>query len=185
MPAKAKKYTLGTAEQLFDLECPSGQTCQVRRPGPQGLIDAGLLDSLDTLTGLIKTEHLDRVDGKINVADVKAFVANTSSVRDGLQLMNRVVIYCVVQPELHPAPVPRDKCTRCGGTGVVQGTVAACPDCTRIPGLAYVDQVDLEDQAFIMQYVMGGTKSLETFRTERAELLGDVQGGNAVQLSSQ
>lgn len=164
MPAKAKKYTLGTAEQLFDLTCPSGQTCQVRRPGPQGLIEAGLLDSLDTLTGIIKTEHLDRVDGKVTAADIKDFVARPDAIRDGLQLMNKVVIYCVVQPELHPTPEPGEP---------------------RVPGVAYVDQVDLEDQAFIMQYVMGGTKSLETFRTERAELLGDVQGGNAVQLPSQ
>jgi hypothetical protein len=164
MPAKAKKYTLGTSEQLFDLTCPSGQTCQVRRPGPQGLIEAGILDSLDTLTGIIKTEHLDRVDGKITTDDVKAFVGKPNAIRDGLELMSKVVLYVVVQPELHPTPEPGKP---------------------RVAGLAYVDQVDLEDQAYILQYAMGGTKSLETFRTERAELLGDLQGGAGVPVSAQ
>jgi hypothetical protein len=154
MPAKAKKYTLGTSEQLFDLTCPSGQTCQVRRPGPQGLIEAGI----------IKTEHLDRVDGKITTDDVKAFVGKPNAIRDGLELMSKVVLYVVVQPELHPTPEPGKP---------------------RVAGLAYVDQVDLEDQAYILQYAMGGTKSLETFRTERAELLGDLQGGAGVPVSAQ
>ena len=38
---------LGGAE---DLTVPSGQTCLVRRPGVQGLMEAGILHDLDTLT---------------------------------------------------------------------------------------------------------------------------------------
>lgn len=178
MPAQIKskakpKYTLGqgqTGEVLHDLTCPSGGTCQVRRPGVQGLVKIGVLDSFDELTAIVKLEHFDRVDGKMGAAEVAAVAKDPKKVRAGLELMQKVVVHCIVQPKFRPVPVDIEDCERCRTR-----PDPACPDeHERDPDATYIDAVDLEDQAFILQYCLGGVSDLAGFRAQRAELLGNL-----------
>lgn len=182
MPAQTKskgKYTLGQGrggEALTDLVCPSGETCQVRRPGVQGLIKVGVLDSFDELTAVVKLEHFDRVDGKVGAAEVAELAKDPKKVQAGLELMQKVLVHCIVQPALAPLPPEPADCPRREEAGHGE----RCPACTRDPDTLYIDAVELEDQAFILQYCMGGVADLATFRAQRAELLGNLSGGQGL-----
>ena len=167
MPARQRKYgsTWGK-ELLVDLEVPSGSLCQVRRPGITGLIKAGLLDSLDTLTSLVKTEHADRVERGAPTTptqdDLKALLADKDKLLAALELMDKVICYVVVQPQVL-MPIPEDQ---------------------RDPACIYADSIDLEDKVFIFQYVVGGVSDLETFRQEFGATVASMENVQGVQATA-
>lgn len=171
--AKAKKsYNLGKNEILFDLTVPSGALCQVKRPGPMGLIQAGILDRLDVLGSLVQTEHVDRVSGQKSEEDEKAkqkrmiqeLMQDKEKLVAATDLIDKVICFVVTEPKINPLPEP----------GV-----------ERDPEKVYVDSVDFEDKEFIFQFVMGGTADLATFREERQKIVGDVESLKALQDSAE
>lgn len=163
-PSKGK-YGFGKVKTTHELELPSHEdpddpssphnVCLVKRPGVQGLMKAGVLDSFDSLTSLVQTEHIDRADGKAEFKREQAARAGqdydqTALLKDdpkkiieALALIDRVVLFCVVEPKLTAAPESEED---------------------RDPEVLYVDEIDLDDRMFILNYVMGGSKDLETFR---------------------
>lgn len=140
-------------EVLEDLTVPSGQLCQVRRPGVQGLIEAGIIHSLDSLTGIVQNELIPTAEGKQKV-DVKKVLDNPDALVNILHLTDRVAVHVVVQPKVEMAP----------------------NDVTlRKPGVIYADMLDIQDKMFILNYALGGTRDLETFRKESSALVGSVE----------
>lgn len=174
MPTRAKsKYaaTSWATEVLLDLEVPSGQLCQVRRPGIPGLVKAGVLDSLDALTGIVQTDHIERVKsgkGEIDKVDVAALAADKEKLLEALELSDKVVEYVVLQPSVL-RPVVRDE------AGEPVKPEVPLPEKDRVPGQVYTDMVDLMDKMFIFQFVVGGVRDLETFRKEFGEVVGDLE----------
>src|SRR6478609_789269 len=114
--APAGGYTLGqnteaVEEGLFDLTLPSGATCQARRPGVQGLLAAGMLDSFDQLSSLVATEHIQKKTpaGMAQAAKVSrdqaaqaaaGLMADPAKLITGMQLVDKLAAYCVTQPEV-------------------------------------------------------------------------------------
>lgn len=152
-------YGLGLANKPMELELPSGNTCLAIRPGPQGLIKMGLLDSLDQLTGLVQREHIDSKDPKKQLqAAVNTMAANPKDLVEGLEMVDKAIAHIVKEPKVWldeyeedgVTPLPRD------------------------PERIYTDEVDLEDKMFIFQWAVGGTADLAAFRKESAELMGNI-----------
>lgn len=159
----AKKYGFGVSSQLVDLELPSltdpedpksdHNMCQLRRPGVQGLIKAGVLDSFDSLTSLVQTELIEpneapkgrRPGAAPKKSEIELLREQKENIVASLDLVDRVVLYCVTQPPLTASPKEESD---------------------RKPGVLYVDEIDLEDRMFILQFVLGGTRDLESFRAE-------------------
>jgi hypothetical protein len=186
MPAQKPKKGNGSkyaptawgGESLIDLEVPSGQMCQVRRPGVTGLVKAGVLDSLDSLTSIVSVEHVDRVekgkDPHVSQEQIQALARNKTGLIKAMQLADKVTLYCVVQP-------------------LVKNPVTGEPELDddmlpieiplegRAPGRIYVDQVDLMDKMYILQFVVGGVTDLEQFRTEFRETVGGLETQPEVQ----
>lgn len=80
-------------------------------------------------------------------------------VKDMYEMVNAVVMACIVEPKVHPVPEDEDE---------------------RDDDLLYVDEVDDEDKMFLFQWSSGGTSDLATFREEaRKDLatLAEIQGG--------
>lgn len=185
MPASQKpRKKLGARPDLYPIECPSGAECLVRRPGVQGLIKMGLLDSFDALTGLVKIEHFDRVDGRVpaEVVDaIKEFAANAERVDAALDMIDKLVIGVVVRPKLQPVPYEMEED---GTTRKLDANGKPIPvaDDDRDQDAAYIDWIDIDDKTFIMQYAIGGSSDLNAFRVERAELMGHVSNVQDVQL---
>jgi len=174
MPTQPKKKTNNkyaatswSKELIRDVEVPSGQVCQVRIPGVQGLITAGLLDSIDSLTSLVQTEHIDRMEKGAattpTAEDMANLAKNGPALVQGLKLMDRVVCHVVLQPEV--LPIPDD-------------------DGARQPGAVYTDMLEMTDKIYLFQLVLGGVQDLETFRKEFDETLGSVEALTGVSPSS-
>jgi hypothetical protein len=47
----------------------------------------------------------------------------------------------------------------------------------RQPGVIYADMIELIDKVFVFNFVVGGTRDLESFRNGLDELLGGVADG--------
>ncbi len=157
MPAtnKKTKYGFGKIKDSTDLTLPSHEdpddpksphnVCRVKRPGVQGLIAAGVLDSFDSLTALVQSEHIDRVNGvqEKRQAERALLMEDKESLVKALEMVDRVVTYVVVEPKLTMPPKNESE---------------------RDPDVTYTDEVDLDDRMFILQFVLGGTRDLESFR---------------------
>lgn len=150
---KAKKYTLGKATEAIDLDLPSGNTCLVIRPGVQGLIKHGILDSLDSLTGLVQTDLIDAKDPKKTAQAVVALASRPEDLLAALSLMDKVIAYVVQEPKVELPPED---------------------DSERDPEVVYADEVDNDDKMFIFQFVVGGTRDIESFRAQRSAMLGGI-----------
>lgn len=135
-----------------DLTLPSGQLALVRRPGVEGLMKAGVLRNIDSLTRLINEDHIERVNGKTSI-DMNSIMADEEQMAEITHVIDRVVCHCVVKPpvEMTPSDVTN-----------------------RQPRVMYADMIDLTDKVFIFNFVVGGTRDLESFRGGLDELLGGV-----------
>jgi hypothetical protein len=141
-----------------DLTFPSGQLALVRRPGLQGLMTAGVLHQMDTLTPLIQ-QHKDKANGKKSskAAEqqlMQQILGDEKKLEELMHLLDRVTVHCVVKPEIEMTP----------------------NDVTsRVPGVIYADMVDLEDKLFLFNYAVGGSRDLQRFRGESEALVGGLQ----------
>lgn len=189
MPTSTKsKKTLGKkSKETIDLTVPSGETCSIRKPDPVALVKAGLIDSLDSLTGLVKSEHIDRVqEGRgpsavLTEADLLEAVKDKDKLRAGFDLIDKVCEFVVVDPKLI-RPVKRDA----DGTPVLgeDGKEIDLRDSERDPSLVYTDDVDFQDRVFIMTVAVGGSRDLEAFRQESNKFVGSLAGSQVVQVPS-
>lgn len=150
---------------MEDLTVPSGQLCLVRRPGLQGLMKAGILHNVDSLTQIVSEKHLKRVGGKpTEELDMSSLMADPKALDEVMHVMDRVVCHCVVKPEVHMTP---NDVTR------------------RKDGIVYADMIDLVDKIFIFNYVVGGTRDLESFRGGLDQLVGSLEAGEGVRDESE
>jgi hypothetical protein len=144
---------------LEDLTVPSGQLCQVRRPGVEGLVKAGVLNDMDSLSAIVDNKHIKRAKG-MKPTDVNIASLDQATMDSMFHVVDRIVCYVVVQP--HIEMTPNDP-TR------------------RVSGVIYADMVDLTDKMFLVNYAVGGTRDLERFRGELDESLRSLDAGEDVE----
>lgn len=165
MPAKPrKKYGLKKSGETEELSLPSGELCLVRRPGVQGLIKAGILDSLDSLTGIVQIDHIDANDPKKMAKAVESLARRPDDLASAMELLDKVLVYVVVEPKVY---------------------LRSDPPAQQDDETLYADEVDETDKQFIFQFVVGGTRDIERFREEQQKLLGSLSVGEDVQLPSE
>lgn len=140
-------------EIAHELELPSGEMVLVRRPGVEGLISAGVLHNLDSLSALVDEKHLKRVQGKPEV-DVKSLLSDEKNLQNLFHTVDRVCCHCVMEPQV--LMTPNDPTSRTQGEHV------------------YADQIPLEDKLYILDYAVGGSADLERFRRETSMAMGSV-----------
>lgn len=138
---------IGTLE---DVTVPSGQLCLMRRPGVQGLMVAGVLHNVDSLSAIVKEKHLT-AEGKI---DAKSLSEDPADLEAIMHTVDRVICHCVVKPEI--AMTPSDVTNRKSG-------------------VVYADMVDVGDKMFLFNYAVGGTRDLESFREGLAADVGGLE----------
>lgn len=180
-------------EKFHDLDLPSENVCQVRRPGVQGLIKAGVLESMDVLTALVQQVTLPRAEGK-KVVDQDKIMDDPETVKKMLDILDDICLYVVHRPTLidkyyvfpdgHPSEGQRIYYNDAGEESADRnaGKPRVIPDSKRLQDdetddsdpIIYVDEVDLDDKMFIMNYVVGGSRDLATFRDATQEALGGV-----------
>lgn len=198
MPGKTKagvdplaKYTLGQKARknngLHEVLLPSGETCLARRPGVQGLIEAGLLDNFDQLTALVQTEHIDphTVAGQISASRkvtaeqtqtaAQVLMADKEKLGTALNMMDRLAAYVVVAPPVWIDYQLKDE----PDAEWLARRIKAEED-----GALAIREVDMDDKMFLLNWAVGGSSDLAAFRTGTNELLGDLVTVEEVRLPS-
>lgn len=137
---------------LVDLQVPSGQMILAQRPGPEGLMAAGMLDDLDMLGTILPKVMGGKSRAKnFNSAEL---LKSPEMLRQAMRLMDRVLCYVVVKPEITPEPDDPRKKER---------------------GKIYPSTVSLEDKTFIFNWAAGGTQNLAQFRQQYEESVAGVE----------
>lgn len=143
----------GSTGGLEDVEVPSGQLCQIRRPGIQGLMAAGVLHNVDSLSALVGEQHIRRAKNGDQSVDMDSFLEDEEAVDRTMHTIDRLVCYVVVQPKIEMTP---NDVTR------------------RKPEVIYADMVDVLDKMFIVTSILGGIDDVATFRRVIDESVGGV-----------
>lgn len=183
---KTLKYGKSWKTNLVDLELPSGETCQVRRPGVQGLIKAGVLHSLDSLTSIVQTETIPKAEGKPPQTDVSALINDPEKFGEMMEQVDKIVIHVVTQPKVHTHMRPVRELVD-EDLDLWENKLDAdekpvleeIPDDERDPELVYVDYIDSMDKMFIMSFAVGGSADLQRFRQESEAIVGSLPPGEA------
>lgn len=160
-------------------ELPSGYVVRLRNPGGlRAFMTAGVMpnslmvliqDSLKKGKGMAPEELMP--DGQID----------PKMMEDIMNLMDAVAVQCIVEPKLYPRLTEEDvkKHNKAHPTEKVE-----TPEDLRREDRIYADELPDDDKQFIFQWVSGGTRDLEQFRSQLDERMGAVaavagNGGNA------
>lgn len=166
------------ANQLVDLDLPSGELAQVRRPGMQGLIKAGILNSVDGLTGIVQGEVIPKAEGKPSI-DAKEIMKDPAKLESMMESVDKIVMYVVVKPEVLPTVVTQEMVNDETNEWTSKDLGAEIEYKDRLPGAVYVDYIDIDDKMFIMNFAVGGTRDFESFRKESQAAVGGLPDGEA------
>lgn len=180
-----KKYGLGKrGGEEFETQLPSGEECLQRAISIEDMLEMGIVDRIDSLAGIIQTEHIERVSGRKTPQDAAATLMaldpTTEAGRTALlallkdkkrwenliEFVNKIVIRSVVQPQVYDGR---------NGEQVPHHVLSEGVD---------VHAVDLQDKLVIMNAAMsrmqGGVVAAEPFRQERADDVADVPDGEGL-----
>lgn len=130
----------------------SGQKCRIKNLDLRDVIAAGLLDRLNTLQGVVD-KSVKKGEGKPPTDPMRML----SDKRTGIQfadLVDEITCMVVTQPPVHMVPDPKAK---------------AIEARERIPGVVYVDTINLSDKIDIFNHALGGLRQLEPFRDGQPE----------------
>lgn len=151
-------------------ELPSGFTVKVRNPGGlQAFLAGGTIPN--SLMPLIQKALKS---GK--APDAKEFLSKDGEVdpallTDMFEMMDNIAVQCIVEPRIHPKLTQAD--VEKWNAENPDKRVSDPEDLRRADTL-YVDELPMDDKQFLMQWIMGGTRNLETFRQQQLEGVDDV-----------
>lgn len=148
-PQGADAYAASTwgTEATFELTTPSGQKCLARELSIEALMEMGLLDTINSLGGIVDLEVLPSAKGQPPAVDMAKIMGNAEALLRVMALVNKIVVAGVVAPEVHAIideegePVVREK------------------------GRTYVDSIPVGDRMFLFNELTGGLESLAAFRS--------------------
>lgn len=185
---KAPQSNFGSSwkKPLTDLTLPSGEMCQVKRPGVQGLIKAGVLHSLDSLTAIVQQETIPKAEGKPPVKAAQSLLNDPEKFDQMMVMVDKIVCHVVTQPQVLPSLRPvldedGEQKTDANGEKVFE----EIPDDERDPESVYVDYIDSIDKMFIMNFAVGGSSDLVEFREATEASLGSLQPREATEDSTE
>lgn len=165
-PTSADAWVSRTAGPEEDILLPSGNVARVRRVGPEAFLTQGLLP--DSVTPVV--EKAIRQKKGLRPQDQADLAKDPKQVGAMMEMLDRMLCYAVVQPVVVMPP----PCKICGKENVqsvpehdkANASYHEFQPLDRQPGVLYADFVDLDDKMFIMNFVVGGTRDLERFRSE-------------------
>lgn len=208
MATPSKNWKKAKGEEV---PLPSGNVALIKRPGMEKLFAAGVLP--DELTKIAlenieqaqspgkPTDHLPKGGAAAEAIDpemLKKFLESEGAIQDIFSSFDRITEMCVISPKVlwHMRKVVDST-----GHWVVddKGKVQyeEIPEDERLsdelpedhpnyreePPI-YTDEIDIDDKTFIFNFVVGGTRDVESFREEYGDALADVQPREDVGVSS-
>lgn len=170
MPSKKNSvWASNRPDQTEELTTPSGQTCEAKKIGVEGLIEMGILSQMDSLTALVEqyTTNVKKHGPQgptTSELDETAIMADPESVKAVIGLADRALPIIIVDPPvaLHFTEV------KVGKTTVSKRLSEAEREKLREdrgqPDLIFTDQIDFEDKMWLFDWATGGLQAMTTFR---------------------
>lgn len=156
-----------------ELTLTSGQTCLARRMTVEAVITTGLLNEVDSLTGLVD-KHTRKVKGGKGPDGVKVEEKDLLKDVDALTTIIGVVDQLLPHVVISPKVVLHYTTQTVGQTKVTK----KIPLEGRESGVVYTDQIGLEDKMEIFNWALGGIEAFSTFRRGPDENVGAVENGS-------
>lgn len=174
----AAQWKKASGARAVDVELPSGNVAKLKQIPMPELLSGGIFP--DSLQGYIQkaigeeakkpaapTDRQPKKGSKAAKAkdevmgpeDVKEMMSNPETVGDLFTVFDKVTLLAVVEPKVLATPAD---------------------EADRDDNLLYVDEVDMEDKAFIFKFCVGGSKKLEEFRAESDALVGGMDALTSV-----
>jgi hypothetical protein len=142
-PSQASNPYAPTAWGQYDqeLRVGSGQLCREKKLDFVELMGSGLLDKLNTLSGVVD-KHVKKGEGAPPIDPMK-MMTDKRTAKQMAELISQVVCMVVTAPPIVMTPEKFED---------------------RVDGVVYVDTVGITDKMEIFTYAMGGLTELESFR---------------------
>jgi len=151
-----KKATEGTL-----IRVPSGNTALIRTPGIEIFLTEGIIPN--PLMPLVKS-FMSAAGSPTAKEDLEGLANDPEKINQMMALADVIVIYCCLDPVVHEKPYDEN------------GVLIPIGNPRRDPDALYVDEVDVNDKLFVMNYAIGGSEFGEKFRDEKY-FMGSVQQG--------
>jgi hypothetical protein len=174
-----------------DVELPSGLWCKAKRIGMEALVQGGKIPN--TLLPIVMEALEEGEAGRKRAEEKLRSQMSAAHIQDMMDMYDGITMFVVVEPTIRPIP---EKCP-CGAIKSGESMIALetqekghehvwtpVPDADREhgSGIAYVDWIDFADKVYLMNFAVGGTRDLETFRQEQAQLLDSLSAGKNLSL---
>lgn len=152
IPSPAPPQTDGDPYQVtawgtneYDFTAPSGQRCRMRNLDEQMLLEAGILEQVTRLPGLVQQGPVRQGQGKPPAPDVdmEALLKQPDKLADMMGVINTLVATVVVKPVVR---------------------VQVTDEAPLLPGQVLARSINLGDRMAIMERAMGGVMKLDAFR---------------------
>lgn len=145
---------------IAKVDVPSGAKVRIRTPGLDSFLRRGFIP--DTLSPIIRQASKGKKnDVENNLDDLFDDIGrDDSKLNELFGLLDNIVMDTWVEPEVQPLPEDGEE---------------------RSDDLLYIDEVVFDDKMFTFNFAVGGTKDLESFRSESTAMLDRVSSSEAVE----
>lgn len=199
------KYGLGKNRRGIELTLPSREDpensnsphnkCLVRMLDPSLLMQHGILDSLDSLGGLVaghfsqvesgKPNDLaeltpEKVRGMSELEVLRYLRENQATITSGLSFIDRIVELAVIEPKVRRAVRMEE-----GKEIPLNDLERERAESSAVEPFVWVEDVDGEDKTAILQFVLSGVRAAEPFRAGQTADVPDMEPGKDVQLPTE
>lgn len=194
MVTQASQWKSTTKVGEHEIVLPSGNTALLRAVQAEAFLESGMIP--DALNGMVQSA-INSKKGLPPTA-LKQIQQDPKKMAAALEVFDRVLVYCVVEPQVEMPPVcihptgainkDTNEPETCGlmysQTDVhinrqAQGYHKYVED-ERDSEVLYADMVDMNDKTFIFQWAVGGVADLGKFREQLAASVESVQDGQDV-----
>lgn len=164
-------------DEYFDVRCPSGQVCQVRRLDMVDIIELDLVDKFDALSPVVgqgedkkkpqdrkkSAKQIEAEEQKRNDELTRDLMRDKDQFKSMVDAIDKAVERAIVQPHV-VRPVKK----------LDDGSEVELPHEEREKGVVYTSSIGFEDKMHIFDKVFDGSADLEPFREGPDEGVGDV-----------
>jgi len=184
------------------LTLPSGQTCQAKPIGMEGVLQSGIMGAADSLTAYVGKEYIRKVRGARGKADaeelnVQMLMKDPSALGRIVLMVDTITPLVVTEPEVirHFVDVEVDGkqdtrkiseadrvCRECGVMRKDHDTERDRHDWT---SAIYTDMIGMEDKMFLFHFALSGVRDVESFREAASAAVGTVEDGEGVSVQAE
>lgn len=155
-----------------ELTLPSGQTCRAKKMSIEAVITTGMLNEVDSLTGLVDgyTRKVKGGNGRADGVEISDdMMKDSDALGQVISMVDSLMPHVVVSPVVY-----RHWTEQKVGKTVVRKMLDPLD---RVQGRIYTDQIDLNDKMHLFEWALGGLAAFSSFRGESAGDVGDVAPG--------